>query len=152
MPSATEESLRAYRSAGVDAAIAAASPHQLVLLLFQGARAALAMAREAFARRDVPARGRAIAKAVAIIDGGLRSSLDVARGGALGEQLDALYEYIVVQLALANAVSDAARVDEADRLLAELEGGWREIGATPPSAAPGVPPSARREPLSYGKV
>lgn len=153
MMTATNAPLQAYRSAAVDASVAAASPHQLILMLFEGARVALAQARRALARNDVACRGQAIAKAVAIIDDGLRASLDVSKGGALGGQLEALYEYMALQLALGNAEGKPGRLDEVDRLLAELEAGWREIGGAPSRAAPvAAEPPAQRSPQSYGKA
>jgi len=142
----------AYRNVRLDTSVAAASPHQLILMLFQGARTALAHARRAIAAGDAAARGQALSKAAAIVDDGLKASLDTSKGGALAEQLDALYDYMVLRITLANAENDAAMLDEVDELLAGLEDSWRQIGAAP--RAPQTPASApaRREALSYGKV
>lgn len=151
-----EKSLSAYRNAGLDASIAGASPHHLVLMLFQGARIALGQARRAIADGNTPARAHALSKAAAIIDDGLKSSLDLSKGGALAAQLDSLYDYMVLGIARANADADASKIEEIDRLLAGLEESWRQIGAQgrpAPDAdhpAPGAP--ALRGSLTYGRV
>lgn len=147
-----EKPIDAYRSAGLDASVAGASPHQLILMLFQGARIALDHARRAIGQGNAAARGLALSKAAAIIDDGLKASLDTSKGGVLAEQLDALYDYMVLRIALANAESNPAKVDEVDALLAGLEDSWRQIGAAPSPAPLPVPAPARRESLSYGKA
>jgi flagellar protein FliS len=144
--------LIAYRNAGLDGAVAAASPHQLIVLLFEGARAALGRARLAIGRGDVAARGAAISKALAIIDDGLKASLDVDRGGQIAERLNALYDYMIARLAMANLECDVRKVDEIDQLLAELEHAWRQIGSKPQAAPPAEAPQGRTASLSYGKV
>lgn len=147
----------AYANASLDASVAAASPHRLVMMLFQGARIALAHARRAIADGNVAARAHALTKAAVIIDSGLKASLDIKHGGPIAVQLDSLYEYMVLAIARANVDGDRAKVEEIDRLLAGLEESWREIGTTAPAAsapvakAPTVPP-ARREPLTYGRA
>jgi flagellar protein FliS len=148
---------QAYRHAGVESAIAAASPHHLIVLLFQGARAAVALARNAMKGGNASLRGQAISKAIAIIDDGLNASLDQSKGGELEDRLHALYDYMVVRLTAANLENDLKKLDEVDRLLADIESAWRQIGAPPqpsplsPAAGPGEVPN-RSHSVSYGKV
>ena len=130
MSPGAQHPLQAYRHAAVDASVAVASPHELVVLLFEGARAALAQARGAFARNDAASRAQSLAKAVAILEDGLRASLDLGKGGALADQLDALYEYMALRLVLCNADGDPSKVDEVDRLLASIGDAWRQIGGS----------------------
>lgn len=146
-----DSALDEYRSVGVDAAIATASPHQLVMMLFQGARAALAIARTALEQR-APARARdALAKAMAIIDDGLNASLDTARGGDMAQRLRSLYNYMIGRLSEARRAQDPAPIAEVDRLLADLEESWREIPRRP-NGGYGAPPPQRSGPVSYGKA
>ena len=119
--------LDAYRDAGLGASVAGASPHELIVMLFQGARVALAHARLAVGQGNVSARCQALSKAAAIIDDGLKASLDLSSGGTLAAQLDSLYDYMVMRIAIANAENDAAKIDEVDALLAGLEESWRQI-------------------------
>ena len=125
----------AYRTVGVESALPSASPHQLVLMLFEGAQAAVASAKAHMRLGEIAAKGEAIGKAVSIIDNGLRASLDVRHGGDLALSLQALYQYMVTRLTLANLRNDAAALDEVGRLLAELADAWRQIGDGPRAGA-----------------
>ncbi|VTU33330.1 flagellar export chaperone FliS [Variovorax sp. PBL-E5] len=121
----------AYAQVGVETGAMSASPHQLICLLFDGAKTALAMARHHMAHGDVPAKGKAISHAISIIDGGLKASLDAKAAGAGGAELvgnlAALYDYINQRLLRANLRNDAGALDEADRLLENVASAWREI-------------------------
>jgi flagellar protein FliS len=121
---------------GVETGVASADPHKLILMLFDGTLAAIAAARFAMSRGDIPAKGAAISKAIAIIDGGLKASLDVKAGGVLAERLAALYDYMLNRLLAANLRNDAEILDEMTRLLNELRGAWAQIGQTPANGNP----------------
>ena len=120
--------LSAYAEAGIAAKVQTASPHLLVLLLFEGAASAISMARLHLAQNDVAQRGKHISQAIDIIGNGLKVSLDMDSGGKLAEQLAALYDYMCRRLIAANIGNDAAALDEVARLLEEIHSAWREIG------------------------
>lgn len=119
--------LNAYASVAIETGVAAADPHKLVLMLYDGALAALAEARLTMARGDTAAKGRALSKAIMIIESGLRASLDVKAGGELAERLAALYDYMCDRLLRANLGNHLDIVDEVARLLGELRGAWEQI-------------------------
>jgi len=104
------------------------TPHALVLLLFDAVRIAMNEARAQMQLNQIAAKGAAIGKACEIIDCGLKASLDLKRGGKIAEQLFSLYEYMVERLTVANLRNDPAHLDVVARLLAEIEGAWRQIG------------------------
>ena len=79
-------------------------------------------------RGQIAARGKAISKAISIVNQGLKCSLDKARGGEIAERLDALYEYICDKLLDANIKGQPEALDEPARLLGELHGAWAQIG------------------------
>jgi flagellar protein FliS len=72
-------------------------------------------------------KGRAIGKAISIVDQGLKAALDVQQGGAIAQQLMDLYDYIGRLLLQANLRDDATHLDEAARLLGELRGAWATL-------------------------
>jgi flagellar protein FliS len=76
---------------------------------------------------DIPAKGKSISKAIAIIDNGLRASLDKRIGGEIALNLDSLYEYMSRQLLLANLNNDEAKITEVQNLLRDLKGAWEAI-------------------------
>jgi flagellar protein FliS len=129
MYSTARRAIDTYAQVGVETGVASADPHRLVLMLFDGAMAALAAAKLALNRGEVTAKGQAITKAFAIIDGGLKASLDIKAGGELAERLSGLYDYMLHQLVIANLRNDAGKLEEVARLLSELRSAWAQIGA-----------------------
>ena len=155
----------------LDTAIAGASPQRLIVMLYDGALAALQAASGAIARNDAGMRGAALSCAIAIIDEGLRPALDPRAGGEMAADLRALYGYIIHRLLYANLKADDASIDEAARLLGELRGAWetlerqaRQEAGSPVATQPAPPErfeqersERRRKPassaaLSYGRA
>jgi len=128
----------AYRRVGVDSGVAAADPHRLVLMLFDATIEAIKLAQAHIASGDVPEKGRALGKAVRIVEEGLKASLDKDAGGPLARQLAALYDYACLRLLQANLKNDHAALDEVSRLLADLRDAWAAIGEGARTAAPGA--------------
>ncbi len=118
----------AYARVGVETGVMGASPHQLIAMLFQGARKAIAQARMNLQIGEVGRRGEAISKAIRIIESGLQLSLDRNTGGDVAERLHALYGYMARRLLEANRKSNEAMLVEVDGLLATLEEAWTGIG------------------------
>jgi len=117
-----------YRQIGVETGVAAASPHQLVTMLFEGFTDAIAQARAAMLAGQIEPKGKAIVRAVRIIDEGLIASLDLEAGGQLADDLMALYGYIARRLTHANHRNDTAALDECVRLIEPLRAAWVAIG------------------------
>jgi len=119
--------VNAYANVGLETGIASASPHKLIVMLYDGALVALLSAKTNIAAGNIAAKGSAISKAISIIDNGLRASLDKSAGGEIAANLSALYDYIVQRLFRANLHNDVLALDEADRLLENIASAWREI-------------------------
>lgn len=124
-----------YATVGVEGAVDAADPHRLILMLFDGALAAVAIARIQMEARDIPAKGASISKAINLVTNGLQASLDMESGGELAERLAALYEYIGQRLLFANLKNNIAALDEVSELLGSLRDAWAEIEQTVRQAA-----------------
>ena len=142
--------MNAYRGVGVESIVESASPHQLVLMLFDGARAAVALANANLQGRNIPAKCEAISKAIAIIDGGLKASLDLKVGGELAQNLSDLYAYMTQRLLHANLKNDLAALEEVSLLLQQLGSAWATLAATPVAAAPATPARPQGTATSYG--
>lgn len=141
---AAQRAMGAYAKVGLETSTIGASPHQLIQMLFDGARSALALARHGVERHDLAEKGRAITRAVTIVGEGLRGSLDLARGGEIAANLDALYAYMEAELIAANLHNDARRIETVDGLLASLQSAWSEI------ARPAAVPVATAAPATVG--
>ena len=124
-----------YRQVGVATAVSQADPHQLVLLLFDGAVAAVLQARHALATGDITTRVNTISRAMRIIDEGLKAALESHGDPALSANLAALYEHMVARLFMANRHASDAPLAEVLKLLGELRSAWAAIAPTPAARA-----------------
>lgn len=141
--------INAYAKVGIESSAASADPHKLISMLFQGALLAIANAKNGIIRKDIPAKGAAISKAIAIIGEGLHASLDKNAGGDLAQQLSSLYDYMVIRLVAANLKNDVAILDEVARLLADLKDAWDSIRPIVAQAA-SRPKTEAVPPLAHG--
>jgi flagellar secretion chaperone FliS len=124
-----------YQSVNVDTGVASASPHRLIELLFEEFLTSCRRARGAIQSGDVAEKGRAIVRAVRIIDEGLRGGLNMKDGGALAHDLHELYGYVTVRLTQANLKSDQAAIAECMNLVQPLYEAWHAIGPLVAAAA-----------------
>ena len=136
----------AYATVGVETGVVAASPHKLIVMLFEGALAAISAAQHHMHAGDIRNKGQSISKAITIVENGLRASLDKNVGGEIAANLDSLYDYISRRLLLANANNDQKILEETHRLLTELKDAWNAIdntSATQAAAAAAAAPVAK---------
>ncbi len=119
-----------YRNIGLQTGVSSATSHQLVIMLLDGAMEAINRARGAIRSHDVEAKGKAIRKAVAIVDEGLKSCLNLEAGGELARNLSDLYAYITTRLTQANLRSDEAALEECVNLLTPIREAWMSIAPT----------------------
>ncbi|CAG2135047.1 flagellar export chaperone FliS [Cupriavidus numazuensis] len=125
-----------YAAIGVQTKAMSASPTQLIAMLYDGARTAIARAKFHLDSGDVPARGNAISKAIDIIENGLRAVLDHEAGGEIASNLESLYEYMVRRLLQANLQRDAGLLTEVDTLLESLASAWAQLDAPAQASEP----------------
>lgn len=116
-----------YAKVGIDAAVASADPHRLVMMLFDGAIAAVSLAKTQMQADNIAQKGAAISKAINLINDGLKASLDIEAGGELAERLAALYDYMTQRLLFANLKNNVAALDEVSELLSSLREAWSLI-------------------------
>lgn len=154
MNAMNHNALNAYSRVGVESAITGANAHRLIAMLYEGALIAIAIGKGHMQRCEIAAKGAAISKAIAIIDEGLKISLDDKAGGDLALNLRSLYEYMSQRLLESNLRNDEAGLDEVSHLLLELKTAWDEIGKQSPTESPVTVPQAvpQRASLSYGKA
>lgn len=120
--------VQAYQKVGLESAVLSASPHQLVVMLFDGAYSALVRARLFLEQGDIPAKGEALSKAINIIDNGLKAGLNMEVDSDLTANLAALYDYMVRRLLHANLRNDVEAIVEVEGLLNNIADAWKQIG------------------------
>lgn len=121
----------AYATLGVETGVMSANPHELILMLFDGATAAVSAALYHMARSDPERKGRSICKAVTIIESGLRASLNKDVRGPIAQSLDSLYGYMSNRLFVGGARNQPEPLEEVLRLLGELREAWSSIDTSP---------------------
>ena len=137
----SQSGANAYAKVGMETGVIAANPHKLIIMLFEGAQIALNNATQQMQAGNIPEKGKAISKAIMIIENGLRASLDKSVGGDIAINLDALYEYMGGRLLLANLNNDPAIIQEVQTLLHDIKSAWEEIApkAAEPAPVTGLP-------------
>ncbi len=121
----------AYAKIGIETGVGSASPHKLILMLFDGAIMAIGSASRQMQANEIAEKGQSISKAIDIITNGLEASLDMKIEGELAERLSALYEYMCARLLHAGIKNDRAALDEVAGLLTEIRSAWEEIADDP---------------------
>ena len=116
----------------------AATPLELVVMLYDAGVRHADAAHDAMVAGDIPVRRTAMNKLMAIV-AELQNTLDLSRGGQVAKDLDDLYTYMTSRLITAVSEQDARPIDEVRRLLATLQEGWREIARTQTAGTGGRP-------------
>ncbi len=117
----------AYTALSLESQIAGATPHQLIVMLFDGAINAMRRAEIYFSVGNVARRGEMISRAINIIDNGLRAGLDHQVGGQIPADLDRLYEYVSRNLLLANLNQSAESLPQLITLMVNLSETWKAV-------------------------
>ena len=111
----------AYRSNS----IMTASPAQLVVMLYDGARRFLHQASIAMGDRQVALANAKLTRAEEILRH-LRATLDMDQG-EISDRLFSLYSFHLAQLSRARFAQDPAMLDEVSSLLAGLRDSWATV-------------------------
>ncbi len=122
------DAYQSYQAIHLHAQTAQASPLQLVLVLMDGLLDELARARAHIEARRFELKAASLDKCVSIING-LSSALDLEAGGEVVHNLARLYDYCADRLYRAGVEMNPAVVDEVQRLLGQIRGGWQGVMA-----------------------
>jgi len=104
-----------------------ASPHRLILMLYDGALSNLARAKQAQAENRKLDAGRYIRKSQDILLE-LTACLNEEQGGEIAKNLKQLYMYMIEQLLRASLRNDPDLIAETETLLRQLRDAWEQIG------------------------
>ena len=115
-----------YKQVGTKVAVDVADPHHLIQMLIDGALEKINSAKYHMVKQDIAKKGEDISKAISIIDG-LRTSLDMEKGGEIADNLLALYDYMQRKLVESNMNNKMEGLDEVASLMNEIKAGWSAI-------------------------
>jgi flagellar protein FliS len=126
-----------WKESYLESRVLAASPLDLVYMLYEHAVRCVQDARRHLAANDIPARTTAICKSIAIISE-LRGSLDHKAGGAIAANLESLYEYMQKRLTDSNMKQQDQPLAEVESLLMEVAEAWSNIRQAGQEEAPPI--------------
>jgi flagellar secretion chaperone FliS len=111
----------------LQSAVLSASPGQLVVILYDGARRFLRQAIVAMGDGQVERAHNTLRRAELII-GHLDATLDLEQG-ELGERLRAIYTFCLEHLNEGRLQQDPSKLEEVSDLLGELREAWAQVAA-----------------------
>ena len=109
-----------------DAQTSYASPHQLMLMLFDGAIEAMSMTVGAIQNKNFEVRSKQNTRSITIING-MRDCLDMEAGGDLANNLYSLYQYMAQELFKASFKNDADTIQNIQAMLKDIRESWEKI-------------------------
>lgn len=119
---APRQALQNYGRVSLEARVATASPHELILMLYRRLAALLREARDGAEARDPARRLKATERAIAIVEG-LDATLDSERGGSVADGLHQVYDLLRSRL----LAGDAGGLGEALASVDAIADAWQVI-------------------------
>lgn len=116
-----------YRDVEVKARVEGASPHGLIMILFEELLKGLDILRAAERNGDGFRHAAIQARATSILHG-LEQSLDYEKGGEIAENLGRIYREARRLLATPAGPERLAALDQARAMTGDIAGAWSEIG------------------------
>ena len=116
-----------YQAVDVQSRVEGATPHQLVLILFEELLKALDAMAFAAERGDYLARGQRQSRALNIISG-LEGSLDFDQGGEIATGLASIYREARRLVVKGGRDNNPEDIRAARTLLGDIAGAWSQIG------------------------
>lgn len=115
-------------SKAATARVEGASPHELILILFDYGIEKLAAAQHACREQNFTEKARHLCAASNIING-LKALTDEENGGDIAGNLQMLYSFSVRELRYADQNNDPRTIQEVTDLMTLLRSAWLEIPA-----------------------
>ena len=118
--------IQAYKKGSLKQDLSTADPHKITLMLMQGALEKMAMAKGSIERKEFESKALHLSKATSILVN-LRDTIDLEIKSEVGENLYALYDYMVRRLTDANIQNSLKIMDEVINLMLPIKNAWAEI-------------------------
>lgn len=131
----TNPATNAYSQVGLETAVASASPHKLILMLFDGALQAVRAAMGYMEKKKPGPKGENVGRAMDVINE-LNASLRHDVGGEIAPNLALLYEHMNMRLLQGNLDNNREYLEEVVQILSELREAWAAIGSAEQDAKP----------------
>lgn len=106
--------------------VTAASPHQLIMMMFNASVEALSQVIGAIDRKEFDVKSKQLTRAIGVING-LRDCLDMEKGGEIADNLYSLYSYMSKELFTAGFKNDVETIQNIQTMLVDIRGSWEKI-------------------------
>jgi flagellar protein FliS len=120
------QNLKAYKKVDIESTIMSSEPHQIILMMFDGALQSLAIAKGAIERKDYELKSQMVSKFINIVSA-LRNSLDFDSEPVVSKRFDDLYIYCIDVINDVSISMDATGVDGIIELIKPLRNAWFEM-------------------------
>lgn len=117
--------VNAYSNNYLENQIKSATPEQLLIMFYDGAIRFTAQAAQAIEDKNIERRNYYLNKACAIITE-LNATLDHDIGGKIAEDLNRLYDYMLLELHKANSANNLKKVKFVEQMLVDLRNTWQQ--------------------------
>ncbi|AEF55815.1 flagellar export chaperone FliS [Marinomonas posidonica] len=118
-----KKGIQAYKKDSLKSDLASADPHRVIQLLMQGVLDRLALGKGYIERSDWEGKAAALTRSIEIINA-LRDGLDRDANPELVDNLDSLYDYMIVRINEASVSKDCAVIDQVIALMLQIKGAW----------------------------
>lgn len=118
--------IQAYKKGSLKQDLSTADPHKITLMLMQGALEKIAMAKGSIERKEFESKAIHLSKATSILVN-LRDTIDLEVKSEVGENLYALYDYMIRRLTDANIQNSLKIMDEVINLMLPIKNAWAQI-------------------------
>jgi flagellar secretion chaperone FliS len=118
--------LEKYKSVDIHSRVEAATPHELIELLLQGAQTNITKATGFLQQNNITGKTECINKTIEII-GGLIEGLDYEKGGEVAHNLHLFYQTILKLLVDAHTKNDISLLLKINEFVGEIVAAWKAI-------------------------
>ena len=120
------QNLKAYKKVNIESTLLTSNPHQVILMMYDGALQNMFNAKGAIERSDLSLKSETITKAINIFNA-LRNSLDFESQPAISKNFDDLYSYCVNKLVDISVTLKSDEIDEVVALIKPVRDAWAEM-------------------------
>ncbi len=120
--------VRAYAKVSIESQVNAASPHQLIVMLYDGLLESMRFALAHMRGNNPLKKGEEISRALRILQEGLIPALDFEKGGDISTQLMGIYEYVSQHMVIASARNDEEKLQVCIGMVENIREAWMAIG------------------------
>ncbi len=118
--------LKAYKQVNVESALLASDPHQVILMMFDGALSGIAEAKGAIERKNMELKSKSLTKAINIFTA-LQDSLDEKSQPEISKHFSGLYSYCINQLIELSISQDIEGLNDIIQLVKPLREAWSQM-------------------------